>query len=225
METTREHKASFTVVCVGLSAGGLAPIKEVLQRLDRATGMAYVVIPHLHRGRPSSFSEILGKWTAMPVEFAETRCAIHPNHVYVIPPDRDMTISDGHLVLQPRSKTRGFSNVITLFMMSLANSRLHPGIAIILSGIDADGAAAMKAVKENGGITIAQDTPSARFPDMPQAAIDTGFVDYVLPAEAIAEKLNEIASSASSEPEDTRPDSTTQSSRPPKLRLSRRAPE
>ena len=193
MDTDTRAPELLPVVCIGMSAGGIAPIKVLLKRLSPQTGMTFVVIPHLLGGERSRFPELLGRWTSMPVEFASMEAPLRPNHVYVIPPNREMTVSNGQFLVQPKSKPQGWSNVITVFLLSLAKSRSHPGIAVILSGLDSDGAAALQAIRENGGTTIAQDTRSSQHSDMPQAAIDTGFVDYVLPAHDIAGKLEQLA--------------------------------
>lgn len=128
----------------------------------------------------------------MHVELGSPGLHVEPDHVYILPSGKEMTVADGHFLLQPRSKLGGWTNVFTLFLDSLADSR-HPGIAVVLSGLDHNGSAALKAFRENGGITIVQSPESAEHPQMPQAAIKTGSVNYVLVPEAIAKQLEAIA--------------------------------
>lgn len=184
------------VVCVGLSAGGLKPLKAIFERLGRQTGMAFVVISHVSPTQPTWLPQLLSSWSSMPAELARRGQMIEPNHIYIIPPGQEIMMGNGHFRVQPRSKERGWSNVITLFLESLVKSaRMPAGVAVILSGLDADGAAALKEFHGKGGVTIAQDLRSADHKDMPRAAITTGFVDYVLAPDAIAGKIEEIATS------------------------------
>jgi len=136
--------------------------------------------------------EILSTCTDMPLELAVSGQMIRRNHIYVLPSGKDITLADGFFSLRPNTKNVGFSNVLTLFLQSLATSQ-HPGVAIILSGVDADGAASLKAFRQRGGITIAQEPKTAGQAEMPEAAILTGVVDHVLPPEAIAGQLERIA--------------------------------
>jgi two-component system chemotaxis response regulator CheB len=186
-----EDKSAFPLVCIGMSAGAVLPLRELFGALDAHTGMAFVIIHHLHKV-PTLLPEILEKCTAMPVEFGFTGMNLQANHVYILPSGMEMSVADGFFLLQPRSKISGWTNVFTLFLNSLSHSR-HPGIAVVLSGLDEDGAAALKAFKENGGITIVQEPRSAQRSEMPMAAIETGCVDYVLAPKVIAARLEEIA--------------------------------
>jgi two-component system CheB/CheR fusion protein len=128
----------------------------------------------------------------MPVEVAVAGQLLRPNRVYVLPSGRDITLSGGFFSLRPNTKNVGFSNVLTLFLQSLATSQ-HAGAAVILSGIEPDGAASLKAFRQRGGITIAQEPRTADRAEMPVAAILTGVVDHVLPPETIAGQLERIA--------------------------------
>lgn len=179
------------VVCIGMSAGGITPVKVLFRALSPQTGMAFVLIHHLHISE-THLPKLLSSWTKMPVRLARPRMMINANHVYVLPAGKEMTLTDGLFSIVPRSKTQGWSNVVTVFLNSLAKSR-HLGIAVILSGLDADGAEALKAFQKHGGITIVQDPKTAEREEMPQAAITTGFVDYVLKPGTIAEELQKIA--------------------------------
>ena len=181
------------VVCVGLSSGGLLPLRTIFRKLSPATGMTFVIIPHLSRTEPTILPEMLSHWSTMPAQLADPGLTIESNHIYVIPPGQEILVRDAHFGVRPRSKVRGWSNVITLFLDSLTEWRKPAGIAVILSGVDHDGAAALREFHSKGGITIAQDPKSANHNDMPLSAIGTGFVDYVLPPEAIATKIEQIA--------------------------------
>jgi two-component system CheB/CheR fusion protein len=137
--------------------------------------------------------ELLGRATAIPVEQAHDGTRIRANRAYVIPPDATMSVADGHLHVVQRAKGRGLHLPIDKFLSSLAQVHGAGAIAVILSGAGSDGARGVEAIKEMGGITFAQDTESARHPNMPQAAIATGSVDFVLPPEEIANRLGQIA--------------------------------
>lgn len=179
------------VVCIGMSSGGIAPLKTLFRQLSPDTGMAFVVIHHIHN-LPTRLPEILRSCTTMPVYLPIASKLVNSDSVYVLPPGKEITLADGCFSLGPRSKTGGWSNVVSVFLNSLAKSG-HRGIAVILSGLDEDGAAALKAFKERGGITIVQEPQTAERQEMPLAAIDTGFVDHVLPPPAIAGQLEKIA--------------------------------
>lgn len=182
---------SFPVVCIGMSAGGLEPLTKLFRRLSCATGMAFVVIHHIHNV-PTHLPKILAAYTAMPIELASAGVTIRPNHVYILPSGKEMTLTDGLFSLTSRSKLTGWSNVFSVFLDSLANSG-HPGIAVVLSGLDSDGAPALKYFNERGGISIVQDPGTADYPQMPRAAIQTRVVDYVLAVDEIAAQLERTA--------------------------------
>ena len=194
--------APVPVVCVGFSAGGLHPLRAIFRRIRTDTGMAFVIVPHISRTLPTRLPWLISRWTQMPAELAQTGLALEPNHIYVIPPGQEITVQDGSFGVRPRSKASGWSNVITLFLDSLVRFRRPPGIAVILSGFDSDGAAALRAFHRQGGVTIVQDLKSADFQDMPRSAIATGVVDYILPPEEIVDKLEAIAGDYSAETND-----------------------
>jgi chemotaxis response regulator CheB len=178
------------IACIGMSSGGLLPLKLIFRQLSSEPGMAFVVIHHVVT--TTLLPEILSFHTSMLVkETADGEVAL-PNHVYVLPPGMEMTVADGVFSLQPRSKLTGWPNVITIFMDSLAKSR-HPGIAITLSGLGSDGAAALKAFKEHGGVAIAQAPETADREDLPWSWINTGSVDYILEPDAITQRLESFA--------------------------------
>jgi len=190
-DVASDPKLAFPVVAIGMSAGGILPLTQLFSRLKPTTGMAFVVIHHLRKA-PTLLPEILSKKTMMPIEIVSPGMLIRPNHVYVLRSGMELTTLDGSFEVRRRSKVTGFTNVFTLFLNSLSNSE-HPGIAVFLSGVDKDGAAALKGFREKGGLTIAQPPQSAQQPEMPMAALDTGYVDHILSPESIAEELEQIA--------------------------------
>ena len=182
---------ALPIVCIGMSAGGLKALQRVFQQLSPKTGMAFVIVHHL-RHYPTHLPEILSHCTAMPVELVTGGLLVQPDHVYILPSGKDITVADGFFAVRPRSKLLGFSNVATVFLDSLSKSR-HPGVAVILSGIGGNGAAALKNFTGKGGIAIVQEPALAERPDMPLAAIETGCVSHVLAPGAIAAELEKLA--------------------------------
>jgi chemotaxis response regulator CheB len=182
----------FPVVCVGGSAGGLDAYTRLLQNLPADMGVAIVIVNHL-RTVATYLHKILPCYTEMPVELISEKLDIEPNHVFIIPEKRDLHVLDGEFRLKPISKPRGWPDVITVFMRSLTEHWDGKLIAIIVSGYDGDGAAALCGIKEVGGITIAQKPDTAEQPDMPESAIASGCVDFVLAPEKIAQEIVRIA--------------------------------
>ena len=180
------------MVCVGGSAGGLDAYERLLRHLPADMGVAIVIVNHL-RVVATALHEILPRFTKMPVELISDRLLILPNRVFIIPPNRDLHVLDGEFVLKPISKPRGWPDVITVFLRSLAQNWRGQIVAVIVSGYDGDGADALREIKAVGGITIAQAPDTARQPDMPESAIDGGCVDFVLSPEDIAGKIIAIA--------------------------------
>ena len=182
---------NFPIVCVGGSAGGLDAYIRLLENLPADMGVAIVIVNHV-RTMPTLLHEILPKYTSMQVNLITENLYIEPNQVYIIPPNRDLHVLNGKFVLKPISKPRGWTDVITVFLRSLTDYWDGKLIAVIVSGYDGDGAAALCGIKEVGGITIAQKLNTATQPDMPESAIDSGCIDFVLSPEAIAKKIVEI---------------------------------
>jgi two-component system chemotaxis response regulator CheB len=182
----------FPVVCVGGSAGGLDAYTRLLQHLPADMGVAIVIVNHL-RTVATLLHELLPRHTEMPVELITERLLIEPNHVYIIPEQRDLHVLAGEFRLKPISKPRGWSDVITVFLRSLTEYWDGKLIAVIVSGYDGDGAAALCGIKEVGGITIAQKPDTAGQPDMPESAIASGCIDFVLSPEEIAQEIVRIA--------------------------------
>jgi two-component system, chemotaxis family, protein-glutamate methylesterase/glutaminase len=183
---------NFPVVCVGGSAGGLDAYSRLLRNLPSDMGVAIVIVNHL-RNVATHLHEILPSCTAMPVELITERLMIEPNHVFIIPEQRDLHVLDGEFRLKPISKPRGWPDVITVFLRSLTENWDGKLIAVIVSGYDGDGAAALCGIKDVGGITIAQKLETAQQPDMPESAIATGCIDFVLSPEEIAGAIVQIA--------------------------------
>src|SRR5674476_432675 len=181
----------FPVVCVGGSAGGLDAYTRLLKHLPDDMGVAIVIVNHL-RKVATLLHEILPKYTKMPVELITERLDIEPNHVFIIPENRDLHILDDEFRLKPISKPRGWPDVITVFLHSLTQHWEGKIIAVIVSGYDGDGAEAMRSIKEAGGITIAQKPDTAAQPDMPMSAIASGYIDFVLSPEDISRKIKRI---------------------------------
>lgn len=184
---------SFPIVGIGASAGGLEPCIKILNNLPTDTGMAFVVVQHLAADQKSMLKEILSRATKMPVSEAQNNTNVEPNHVYVIPPNAKMTIAQGVLKLTPREQIRGIFMSVDAFFISLAAERGNKAIAVILSGADADGARGVEEIKAAGGITFAQSQDTAKVDSMPNTAVATGQVDFVLAPEAIAKELVNIS--------------------------------
>ena len=188
----KRFETDFPIVCVGGSAGGLDAYIRLLQHLPSDTGAAIVIVNHL-RTVDTRLHEILPNYTRMPVELITEHLLIQPNHVFIIPSQRDLHICDDEFRLKPISKPRGWPDVITVFLRSLTQYWDGTLIAVIVSGYDGDGAAALCGIKDVGGITIAQTLETAKQSDMPESAIASGCIDFVLSPEEIALKIVGIA--------------------------------
>ena len=190
----KEADNDFPVVCVGGSAGGLDAYIRLLRNLPADLGAAIVIVNHL-RTVATRLHEILPSYTTMPVELITERLIIQPNRVFIIPEQRDLHVLNSEFRLKPISKPRGWPDVITVFLKSLTQHWDGTLVAVIVSGYDGDGAAALCGIKEVGGITIAQRLDTAGQPDMPESAIASGCVDFVLSPEDIAQELLRITRS------------------------------
>jgi len=185
----------FPVVCVGGSAGGLDAYIRLLRHLPANMGVAIVIVNHL-RTVATMLHQILPQYTEMPVELITEKLDIEPNHVFIIPEQRDLHVLRGKFRLKPISKPRGWPDVITVFLRSLTKHWDGKLIAVIVSGFDGDGAAALCGIRDVGGITIAQKLDTAGQPDMPMSAIASGCIDFVLSPEDIAKEIVRIAHAA-----------------------------
>ncbi len=189
---TKNTAKDFPIVCVGGSAGGLDAYIRLLKNLPPDLGVAIVIVNHL-RTTATLLHEILPKYTRMPVELITEKLDITPNQVFIIPEKRDLHVLNEEFRLKPISKPWGWPDVITVFMRSLTVNWDGKLIAVIVSGYDGDGADALCSIKEVGGITIAQKPDTASQPDMPETAIESGCIDFILSPEDIAKEISRIA--------------------------------
>ena len=178
------------IVGIGGSAGGLNAYTALLDALPSHTGMAFVIVYHVHPTANTQLAEILSRHTNMPVMLASTTMPIQANHVYVIAQNTDLRIESGAFkVVFPRTHR---NKQIDFFFISLAASVGARAIGIILSGYDGDGTEGCEHIKTKGGTTFAQDA-SAEVDDMPLSAQDAGCIDFVLPPQEIALELSRIS--------------------------------
>lgn len=183
----------FPVVCVGGSAGGLDAYIRLLKNLPNDLGVAIVIVNHITI-MPTQLHTVLPRYSSMPVDLIEEQLQMEPNRVFIIPANRDLHVDDdGKFRLLPISKPRGWPDVITVFLRSLTDCWRGKLIAVIVSGFDGDGAAALCGIREVGGTTIAQKLSTATQPDMPKSAMDSGCIDFVLSPEEIAQKIIQIS--------------------------------
>ncbi len=178
----------FLVAAVGASAGGLEAFSSLPGRLSADAPLAVVLVQHMSRTQPSLLPEILAKRTALRVILATDAVLVERGCVYVIPPDKHMTVIDGHLRVTPRPKGQSSVQIDALFR-SVAEYYREKSVGVVLSGALSDGAEGFKAIKAAGGVTIAQLPDQAQTESMPRAAIATGDVDLILPTEKISEEL------------------------------------
>ena len=178
------------VVGIGASAGGLNAFTALLSALPADTGMSFVLVQHLAADHASVLATLLARVTQMPVIEVQDGPRIEPNTIYVIPPNRTLIIEDGHLGLKDRAA--GLHLAVDIFLEALAKSHGAKAIGVVLSGSGTDGMKGVEAIKTAGGITFAQDG-SAQHWSMPQGAVSTGCVDFVLPPEGIAAEIVKLA--------------------------------
>jgi two-component system CheB/CheR fusion protein len=185
--------SGISVVGIGASAGGLEAFRLLLASLPADTGLAVVLIQHLDPTHDSSLKEILGRASKMPVSEAMDGTPVERNHVYVIPPNTELTIANRVLKLSPRGKVAGPHMPIDQFLRSLAQDCRAGAIGVVLSGSGSDGSLGLQAIRESGGVTFAQEPSTAEFPSMPRSAEAASCVDFVLPPAGIAAELARIA--------------------------------
>ena len=184
----------FPVVGIGASAGGLDAFKKLLKAIPEESGMAYVLVQHLDPNHESMLVALLQKATNIPVLEISDDIKVQPNHIYILPSNKMMIANDGVLELSPRpAKNKMERNLpIDLFFTSLAEVHQSHAIGVVLSGTASDGTMGLKAIKDHGGITFAQDEESAQYEGMPQSAAEAGVVDFILPPDKIPQKLLEV---------------------------------
>nr|WP_320012343.1 chemotaxis protein CheB [uncultured Desulfobulbus sp.] len=177
-------------VGVGASAGGLEAIEHFFHKIPPQTGLAFIVIQHLSPDYKSLMVELLSKKTAIPVLRAEEGMIVEQDTIYLIPPQKNLTIFHGKLLLSDQpAQERHINLPIDIFFRSLAEDQQEKAIGVILSGTGSDGSRGVRAIKEHGGIIMVQDEQDARFDGMPRSAMLTGTADFVLKAEDMSDKL------------------------------------
>ena len=180
---------SFCIVGIGASAGGLEALQDLFKQMPDDAGAAYVVIQHLSPDYKSIMQELLSKYTAMPVIVAEDGIEVKPNHVYLIPPKKELTIHENTLVLTDQGRVNHINLAIDTFFRSLAENSGMYAIAVVLSGAGSDGTEGSRYIKNCGGMIMAQEPGSAAFNSMPVSVIRSGLADYVLEPSAMGEVI------------------------------------
>ncbi len=186
---TKPVENNFPVVGIGASAGGLEALEQFLRNVPKGSGMAFVIVQHLDPTHKGILHELLGRATSMDVFQVKDRMRVKPNSVYVIPPNKDMSILHGVLHLFDPTTPRGLRLPIDFFLRSLASDRQEFSIGVILSGMGSDGTMGLRAIKEKLGVALIQDPASAKFDSMPRSAIGAGLADIVAPAEDLPGKI------------------------------------
>ena len=167
------------IIGIGASAGGLEALEQFLSHIPVGNNAAFVVIQHLDPTKQALLAELLQRITPMPVVQAGDSMKVKPNCVYVIPPNKDLSILHGKLYLLDPAAPRGLRLPIDFFFQSLADDRHEQAVAVILSGMGSDGTLGLRAIKKNGGLTLVQTPESAKFDAMPLSAINAGLADIV----------------------------------------------
>ena len=184
--------SQFPIVGIGASAGGLEAMEEFFSNMPVDTGLAFVVVQHLDPNHVGVLPELLQRVTKMHVQQAIDGLLMEPDSVYVIPPNKDLSVLNGHLYLLVPIESRGLRLPIDFFLKSLANDRLQNSVAVILSGMGSDGSQGVKAIKEKNGFVLIQDPLSANFDSMPLAAKEAVIADVIAPATELPGKLLEL---------------------------------
>jgi len=180
---------SFPVVGIGASAGGLEALEHFLSHVPAGSGMAFVIVQHLDPTRKGIMPELLQRATGMKVVQVKDRTVVQPERVYVIPPNKDMSILHGVLHLLTPVSPRGLRLPIDFFLRSLAQDQQELSIGVILSGMGSDGTLGLRAIKEKAGVALVQDPASAKFDGMPRSAIDSGLADIVAPVDELPGRI------------------------------------
>jgi two-component system, chemotaxis family, CheB/CheR fusion protein len=183
------NKQDFLVVGIGASAGGINALREFFENVSPHTGIAYVVILHLSPDYDSKLANVLQATTKIPVSKVEGKTNIKPDHVYVIPPDKSLSMVDGHIEVNPINTIEERRAPVDIFFRTLAQSHGSRAVAVILSGTGANGSMGLKRIKENGGVAFVQNPRQAEYNEMPRNAIATDLVDAVLPVCDIPSKI------------------------------------
>jgi two-component system, chemotaxis family, CheB/CheR fusion protein len=183
----------FLIAALGASAGGLEAFENFFKHMPADAGIAFAVVQHLAPDHASALPELLARYTSMPVEQARDRTKVVPNRVYIIPPNATLTIKNGTLHVASPAEPRGHRMPIDRLFRSLAEDCGENAVCIILSGTGTDGTVGLRAIKEYGGMAMAQTLESAQYDAILRSAIATGLVDHVLPVEEMPAKLQEYA--------------------------------
>ncbi|OPX58705.1 MAG: chemotaxis-specific methylesterase [Methanobacterium sp. PtaB.Bin024] len=186
----------FPIVAIGASAGGLDAFRRFFTAMPPDPGMAFVLIQHLDPTHESTMADLMSRYTPQKVVQAKDGMEVKPDHLYIIPPNKDMGIMNGKLQLMQPSQPHGMRFPINYFLKNLAEDQDEKSIAIIFSGYGSDGTIGIKAIKASGGMVMAQDPETADSDGMPTSAIETGLADYVLPPEEMPEALISYVKSA-----------------------------
>lgn len=181
--------SAFPVVGIGASAGGIEALRSLFSLMPEDTGAGFVLVLHLDPSHDSLIAELLGKCARIPVVQVENGMRVEPNRLHVIPPNAEMTVSDGVLSLNAPQARRGMRMPVDRFFSSLAQDRQEWAIAIVLSGTGSDGTYGVRMVKAHSGMVLAQDPATSGYDGMPRSAMATGDVDYVLPVDAMPQVL------------------------------------
>ncbi|HYN43319.1 MAG TPA: chemotaxis protein CheB, partial [Thermoanaerobaculia bacterium] len=179
----------FPIVGIGASAGGLEALEEFLRHVPEASGLALVVVQHLDPTHKGVLAELLQRTTTMKVVQVRDRLRVKPDCVYVIPPNRDMSVLHGVLHLFEPTAPRGLRLPIDFFFRSLAVDRQERSVGVVLSGMGADGTLGLRAIKEAGGLVLVQEPSTAKFDSMPRSAIAAGVADVVAPIADLPGKI------------------------------------
>ena len=195
---TSQTTVSFPVIGLGASAGGLQALKDFFTHMPANSGMAFVVIMHLSPEHESHAATLLQATTEMPVTQVNQAVNVEPNHVYVIPPTKNLEMSDGQIILKdPQRLSEGKQVAIDRFFRTLAETHKENAVGIVLSGMGSDGTDGLKRIKEHNGLAFAQDPKEAEHDSMPRHAISSSLVDFVLPVAEMPGKLIEMRRNAS----------------------------
>ena len=190
----------FPVVGVGASAGGLEAFKKLIRALPEDPGIALILVQHLEPSHESLLADLLQKVSSIPIGEVTDKVVIEINHIYILPPNRSLTAADGRLLLGPRPPKDKKNMPIDVFFSSLAETYREHAIGVVLSGSASDGTLGLKEIKDQGGLTFAQEPKSAAFAGMPQSAIETGVVDFILTPEQISLQLATLTRTFSQDP-------------------------
>ena len=186
---TSVASAAFPIVGIGASAGGLEALEQFLGHVPAGSGMAFVIVQHLDPTRKGIMSQLLQRATKMRVTQVKDHTPVQPDCVYVIPPNKDLSILHGVLHLLAPSAPRGLRLPIDFFFRALAQDQQERSIGVILSGMGSDGTLGLRAIKEKAGVVLVQEPATAKFDSMPRSAVESGLADIVAPVDELPGKI------------------------------------